>query len=1288
MFARIKHNNANNTKGAKTGMNKRTLSLLTLCIYLFTMCIGGFGFSAFAGTTQTNPMMAQAQNEFMQTGEIVLADFSSLSSAEQEKDNLVTVVSNDGATASVSTEHLMSSGSTSALKLDNLANGSVISIKSKYNLDQLPTSYQVWMIIGIKPDGDNAEDKIPIARYVDVGGEKTSETGATFTFNDKTGEHSNYEREFLNKSGNTDTQTLIDGLAVESGSKELKFCLKVRAAITGDIDEVYVEKIYLKVPGFGQTLGTPTATTNDASDVIYETLDGSNAYSFTFAEKLYAGEEAVSVYEVTSDGEVLTQQPYTVTINNEKLKIQFADAVTPYVTYKIKLDKEKIISASGKKLADDVIREFYASNTADIFNVAFHTPANNAAVTTFPGEIVLNFTNDVAPGQEISDLVSLYKNGTKLYNTYDFNVSDSTVTLIFANALVDGEYKIVVSESILNKQGETLPDDFEFTFTVTSASPAIQSIDVFEAGDNADMAAASGISEESDPSLVNLYAVTARLNYNAGAQVVSRFYDEQRSFDATDMDYLNLWLYSPRSSQDLINISCYTSFADNKYRLCQVPQNWLGWKLVSLPLSGFNNSSQGKSFERVYVNIGGWSTQRAEAGYILIDRIWFSKEQPKDFSLKSISMADGYQNAKIIGEQLVYTFSEELDSSVIPQALITGGSSVPVSNVEVLEDKAIVTLGELVPGAEYTIQLKNAVAKDGATYSATPVRRFTAASEGVYLNDIAFSGSAASGITNIVTFDFDVFGASSHSVQTVLYAMDDDNGYTGEIIENHDISVSSDSAVLSFTCPSGTKKLKAFALDCNGDVVSHKVITLSESIQSAESFVSLGTNEHADIKSAQLNVNIVTVDAFVGGLYGGGLLNVESSDGIYTACKDITLSDYEGLIYYSLRMPDTVESGLYNVTLKSGSHSDSASLYYLDKADRDLLLSLANGTNAATLTSFISTHCKAFGFDTISSQYAQDIATLIIAEDSFGGYAEVRDYIKSIKAQVDLANGKAWSDITSVIKGNPDFFGGNADEEYVYFTNLSESAKNKVSVNMCSYVPAGSITALNSAFEKAITDYKNSLGDGGSSYTPSTGGSVLGGFTPSNPSEQVPAVSKPVFTDISGVAWASDYIVYLHENGVVSKPTDGRFRPNDSVTREEFVKMLVSAFYSNVPESSHSFTDAVNGAWYNEYLSKAYSAGLTTGYPDGSFGVGRLITREEMATLCSRAVNALGANSNGDYSLSFTDSARVSDYAAEHVAVLSQMKIINGYTDGTFVPQGNATRAEAAKIIAMLMQRN
>lgn len=1285
MFALIKHKNANNTKGARSCMNKRTLSLLTLCIYLFTMCIGGLTFSSVA---QANPIKSQAQNELLTNGMLLLADFSNLSSAEQDM-SLVSVETADGATASVSTDYTMSPGSASALKLGNLKNGSSFYVKSKYTTDLFPSSYTIRIVFGIKNNDDGDTDKIPLARWIEVGtgGSYTgSSSDKTFTAQDTNSAHNVKDDVMINNS-----QTTLTGLSAHGN--ELRFGFRIRAALTNGSGtaantDLYIEKIYLEANSWGQILSAPTATTNDISDVIYETLDGSNAYSFTFAEKLYAGEEAVDIFEVTSDGEEATSHPYNVTINNEKLKIQFEGPVTPYATYKIKLDKEKIISASGKKLAGDVIREFYVSNTADIFNVAFHAPANNAVVTTFPGEIVLNFTNDVATGQELSDLISIYKGGTKLYNTFVPVLLGNAITLSFESSLGDGEYKIEVDKSILNSNSESLTEDYEFIFTVASIVPVIQTLDVFEAGDDADMADASGISAESDASLVNMYSVTARRNYGAGAQVTSKFYDEQRSFDATDMDYLNLWLYSPESSQDLINVSCYTSFADNKYRLCQVPQNWLGWKLVSLSLSGFNNSSQGKSFERVYVNIGGWSTQRAEAGYILIDRIWFSKEQPKDFSLKSISMADGYQNAKIIGEQLVYTFSEELDSSVIPQALITGGSSVPVSNVEVLEDKAIVTLGELVPGAEYTIQLKNAVAKDGATYSATPVRRFTAAREGAYLNDITFSASASEGVTNTVTFDFDVFGASSHSIQTVIYAMDDDNGYTGEIIENHDISVSSDSAVLSFTCPTGTTKLKAFALDCNGDVISHKVITLSESTKSAESFVSLGTNEHADIKSAQLNVNIVTVDAFVGGLYGGGLLNIKSSDGIYTACKDIIIPGYEGLIYYSLRMPDTVESGLYNVTLKSGSHSDGASVYYLDRADRDLLLSLANGTNAPTLTSFISTHCKAFGFDTISSQYARDIATLIIAEDSFGGYTEVRDYIKSIKAQVDLANGKAWSDITNVIKNNSAFFGGSTDTEYVYFSGLSESAKNKVSVNMCSYVPASSITALNSAFEKAITDYKNSLDDGGSSYTPSTGGSVLGGFTPSNPSAQVPAVSKPVFTDISGVAWASDYIVYLHEKGVVSKPADGKFRPNDSVTREEFVKMLVTAFYADALPASHTFTDAENGAWYTEYLLKAYSAGLTTGYPDGSFGVGMLITREEMATLCSRAVNALGANPNGEYSLSFTDSAGVSAYAAEHVAVLSQMKIINGYTDGTFVPQGNATRAEAAKIIAMLIQRN
>ena len=62
----------------------------------------------------------------------------------------------------------------------------------------------------------------------------------------------------------------------------------------------------------------------------------------------------------------------------------------------------------------------------------------------------------------------------------------------------------------------------------------------------------------------------------------------------------------------------------------------------------------------------------------------------------------------------------------------------------------------------------------------------------------------------------------------------------------------------------------------------------------------------------------------------------------------------------------------------------------------------------------------------------------------------------------------------------------------------------------------------------------------------------------------------------------------LYRAGIISDAPDKKFRPNDNITREEFVKMIVCAFAGDTASAPHKFADEVDGAWYNTYLSKAY----------------------------------------------------------------------------------------------------
>lgn len=230
-------------------------------------------------------------------------------------------------------------------------------------------------------------------------------------------------------------------------------------------------------------------------------------------------------------------------------------------------------------------------------------------------------------------------------------------------------------------------------------------------------------------------------------------------------------------------------------------------------------------------------------------------------------------------------------------------------------------------------------------------------------------------------------------------------------------------------------------------------------------------------------------------------------------------------------------------------------------------------------------------------------------------------------------------------------------------------------------------------FEKRGTGGGSSAGGGGSSG----GGATSGGTTGAGDfrTEYIGEISKQpeaekipdnIFEDLDGYSWAKQAIVYLAEQRIVTGRTDKKFCPSEPVTREEFAAMLVRAFVKNDESSDVIFKDAKSGEWYNQYLSKAVSAGIVTGYDDGRFGIGEKITRQDMVVMLSRAAEYAGIILDAsDDDVSFVDDSSIADYAKTAVYAMKNAEIVNGVSAEYFSPLENAQRAQAAKVIFGLM---
>lgn len=249
---------------------------------------------------------------------------------------------------------------------------------------------------------------------------------------------------------------------------------------------------------------------------------------------------------------------------------------------------------------------------------------------------------------------------------------------------------------------------------------------------------------------------------------------------------------------------------------------------------------------------------------------------------------------------------------------------------------------------------------------------------------------------------------------------------------------------------------------------------------------------------------------------------------------------------------------------------------------------------------------------------------------------------------------------------------------------------------------------ISKEFKITVLAKSNSGGGGGGGLSPSGGSNSIGGGAVTgntsagtdingligtiNPGEIVKAPEDNVETngtsyiDVPADAWFADYVEELTKKGIVSGDGSGYFYPNNSVTREEFVKMLLLGMGMETTYGENIFDDVADGKWYEEYIVTAYKNGLVNGITDTTFGVGNNITRQDMAVMIARVLEKKGHTLEKSEKL-FADDAQISEYAKDAVYAMRKMGIIDGY-DGIFDPTSPLTRAQAAKVISSLMELN
>jgi len=180
------------------------------------------------------------------------------------------------------------------------------------------------------------------------------------------------------------------------------------------------------------------------------------------------------------------------------------------------------------------------------------------------------------------------------------------------------------------------------------------------------------------------------------------------------------------------------------------------------------------------------------------------------------------------------------------------------------------------------------------------------------------------------------------------------------------------------------------------------------------------------------------------------------------------------------------------------------------------------------------------------------------------------------------------------------------------------------------------------------------------------------------------AVAKVVakYPDINN-HWAASSIAFMVNRGLMGSVADGQFGPNLQLTRGMLVTILgrLEGFDASKYAGQSSFSDVNKDAWYAASVQWAAQQGIVSGIGDGKFAPDQAITREQLAAILANYAAKKNIQLKDGPSIKFADSGKISPWAKNAMDAMVKAGIIRGNADGTLNPQGTATRAEVAAML-------
>lgn len=188
------------------------------------------------------------------------------------------------------------------------------------------------------------------------------------------------------------------------------------------------------------------------------------------------------------------------------------------------------------------------------------------------------------------------------------------------------------------------------------------------------------------------------------------------------------------------------------------------------------------------------------------------------------------------------------------------------------------------------------------------------------------------------------------------------------------------------------------------------------------------------------------------------------------------------------------------------------------------------------------------------------------------------------------------------------------------------------------------------------------------------------------PVQTIPTVENG-FSDVKENDWFYNCVMTLAERNIISGMGGGLFAPQKNISRAQFATILANLANANLADAATPFEDVPEGAWYAKAVSWAYTNGIVNGLTENTFAPDANVSRQDMAVMIMRYADKVAkvtlVESNAPSE--FADDAEIATYAKEAVYKMQRAGIIGGKPGNLFDAKAYATRAEASKMIFVLL---